>query len=222
MIYRVEKLLNWMTSERVSFYSRDSTPYGKTYGSWTVDWWSWFFSIPKSQNPVLDDTGEYSSVNQPSHHVWFLAGKYADEDKRRFPTRSCTIPSNRSILFPVINCEANPLEYSELRSDEDIITRVKRDEDSIVKMECLVDGENIPAQRVKSDPLIFEIKVVPDNCVNIQGGGVTSASADGYWVFLKPLPVGEHNISFRGACEYGKLNSGADYRLLVTEDSFNQ
>lgn len=207
-----------MSSANISFFSMDSDPYGKTYGQWTVEWWSWFFSTPKSRNPVLDATGEYASINQPLDYVWFLAGKYADGDSKRFPVRSCTIPSNRSILFPVINCEANPLEYHELKSNEDIIARVKKDEDSIVKKECFVDGNRIPSQRVKSDPLIFELNVVPDNCANIKEGGITYASADGYWVFLKPLPLGEHNISFRGACEYGKLNSGADYKLVVQEE----
>ena len=132
-----------MTFDGISFFSADCMPYGEMYGHWTVKWWQWFLSTPKSINPVLDGTGEYSHVNQPSNHVWFLAGKLADEDDE-LPNRFCRIPRGRSILFPVINCEANPLEYPELRTDQDLIARVKKDEDTIVKKECFVNGKRIP------------------------------------------------------------------------------
>jgi hypothetical protein len=205
----------------ISFYDAKSNPYGKPYGRWASKWWEWYLSIPKSINPVLDITGKYSSVNQPQHDIWFLAGKYADEDSKTFPNRLCTIPRDRSILFPVINCEANPLEYPELATEDDIIKRVSQDEDSIVKKECFVDGNSIPPQRIRSDPDVFELRIIPDNGASIKNAGTTLASADGYWVFLKPLSVGKHTISFRGSCEYGKLNSGADYRLDVPEEYFS-
>jgi hypothetical protein len=80
--------------------------------------------------------------------------------------------------------------------------------------ECYVDGKSIPAQRVASDPTIFELKMVKHNLFN-DDGGRTRASADGYWVFLRPPPKGEHTISFRGSCENGRLNSGAIYLLQV-------
>ena len=104
----------------------------------------------------------------------------------------------------MINCEVNPLEYPELKTHQDLIERVKRDEDSIIKKECSVNGKRIPAQRVKSDPLVFELRINEDNAFNVKGGGTTYASSDGYWVFLKPLPVGKHIISFQGSCEYRK------------------
>jgi hypothetical protein len=204
-----------MTVGEISFFTQDSKPYGETYGHWTVKWWQWFLSTPKSINPIVDGTGEYAYVNQPSKDVWFLAGKLADED-RNLPNRFCRIPTGRSILFPVINCEANPLEYPELRTDQDLIERVKRDEDTIINKECTVNAKRIPAQRVKADPPVFELRINEDNAINVKGGS-TYASADGYWIFLKPLPIGEHIISFQGSCEYGKLNSGANYRLEVLE-----
>jgi hypothetical protein len=146
-----------------------------------------------------------------------LAGKVPNED-RGLPSRFCRIPAGRSILFPVINCEANQLEYPELKTHQDVIERVERDEDSIVKRECFVNGKRIDAVRVKSDPIIFDLNITEDNIANVKNGGITSASADGYWVFLKPLPAGEHIISFGGECEYGKLSSGASYALGVSDN----
>jgi hypothetical protein len=115
----------------------------------------------------------------------------------------------------VINCESNQLEHPELRTHQDIIDRVKRDEDTIIKKECFVDGKRIPVQRVKSDPTIFDLSMVKDNLFNVKGEESTFASSDGYWVFLKPLPIGNHVISFQGSCEYGRLNSGAIYNLEI-------
>jgi hypothetical protein len=206
-------VIDKMTFGEISFFTADSTPYGETYGSWTVKWWQWFLLTPKSINT---GTGEYAYVNQQSKDILFLAGKLADED-RTLPNRFCTISTRTSILFPVINCAANPLEYPELKTHQDLIERVKRDEDTIIKKECSVNGKRIPAQRVKSDPLIFELRINEDNAFNIKGGGSTYASSDGYWVFLKSLPIGKHIISFQGSCEYGKLNSGANYSLQVVE-----
>ncbi len=203
-----------MTICDISFFTADSPPpYGITYGRWTVEWWRWALAIPKSKNPVLDRTGENAGENQPCKDVWYLAGKLPDENIN-LPSRSCRIPAGRSILFPVINYEANPLELPELRTDQDIIQQVKKDEDSIVKKECYVNGKLIPAERIESDPPIFELKMVEHNLFNDEGGS-TRASADGYWVFLKPLPKGEHTISFHGSCEKGRLNSGAVYYLQV-------
>ena len=200
--------------EEISYFTADTLPYNKTYGHWTVKWWQWLLSTPKSINPALDRTGVCTYSNHQSKDVCFLAGKLADEE-RILPNRYCRIPSSISILFPVINCEANPLEYPELSTPQELVERVKRDEDTIIRKECHVNGNIIPPQRVKSDPLVFELTLDEDNIFNIDGGGTTYASSDGYWVFLKPLPIGEYNIHFEGSCEYGKLNSGANYRLDV-------
>jgi hypothetical protein len=203
-------------ADEISYFLADSLPYGETYGHWTVKWWRWLLSTPRSMNPVLDRTGEYAYVNQPSNDVYFLVGKLADED-RNLPNRFCRIPTGKSILFPVINCEANQLECPELNTLQGLVERVDREEDTIIKKDCVANGNKIPPQRVRSDPLIFELKINKDNVFDVKGGECTNASSDGYWVFLKPLPIGKHVISFEGSCEYGRLNSGAIYDLEVTD-----
>lgn len=204
-----------MTISDMPFFYSDSAPYGPTYGSWTVRWWQWFLRTPKSVNPVLDNTGKYAPINQPNRDVWFLAGKIVDENGN-LPTRSCMIPASRSILFPVINFQANPLEYRELQTDRDLLNRVQIEEDAITKKQCSLNGKSIPPQRVKSDPLVFKVRINEDNAVGVKPGGDTKASADGYWVFLKPLTVGNHVISFEGSCQSGKLKSGAEYHIKVS------
>jgi hypothetical protein len=198
----------------IDVYTSGLKPYGKTYGQWTVEWWQWALSTPKSINPVVDKAGIFADINQPTADVWFLAGKFGTSNED-FPERKCRIPFGRAILFPVINCEANPLEYPELKSEQEIIDYVSKDENNIVKKMCFLNGERIPVERVPSDPQTFPLTINKDNAIGIKDGGSTVAAADGYWVFFKPLPRGNYTLNFAGACENGRLNSGANYHLHV-------
>lgn len=198
-------------------YSSDSSYGGLTFGQWTVKWWEWAISKPAEKNPVVDNTGQYAAENQPSN-IWFLAGVLADEKKdKRFPKRQCTIPGGRPILIPILNCETDAVEYPELKQDKDLLNHLMRQVESIEKKECYINGELIRPERVRSDPQIFEIYVHPDFDQKFGKGGHSRAAADGYWVFLKPLASGEYFINFEGSCENGKLNSGAEYRINVTQ-----
>ena len=207
-----------VSSSEPDYFKVDSRPYGMSYGEWTVKWWHWFLSASKSKNPAIDSSGEYADINQPARDVWFLAGKLADENTR-FPNRLCSIPQGRSILFPVINCEANPLEFPELKTDQEIIDHVTTDENTIVEKVCLLNDKPVLAQRVQSDPVIFSVKLGEDNVYNV-GAEKTTAHGDGYWIFLKPLPKGDYALSFRGSCENGRLRSGANYKLRILSNHF--
>ena len=201
-------------SDQVQIYSYSDKPYGKTYGQWTVEWWRWAYSMSKSQSPLLDTTGEKSSINQPENDVWFLAGIFGTDGQVVLPKRKISIPYGRSILFPVINCEKNSIEDIDLKTDADLIRHVREDEDNIVRKDAFINGIKLPVERIPSDPLVFELTYCHDNARGVVAG-TARAAADGYYVFLKPLPKGNYDIQFRGSCEAGRLNSGANYQLAV-------
>ncbi len=199
-----------------------SHPYGISYGAWTVKWWRWALGTPKSDNPVVDNTGEKWQNGQTHKDVWFLAGKFGSQDKN-VPTRTVKMPQGRSILIPILNCEANPLEYPHLDSNDKLINHVKSDIETVVKKDCFIkivgndESHRLNPARVQSDPEIFEVKIVDyrDNPKTSMGEGVTNAAAEGFWIFLKPLPVGEYEITFKGSCENGNLYAGATYLLKI-------
>lgn len=196
----------------VEYYTAASTPLNRSFGEWTVKWWQWVYSIPRDNNPITDPTGELCGVRQ-SGQVWFLGGKPADANSN-IPSRICCIPTDVSLLFPVINCEANRIEFPQL-SDEELVENVIEHMRLITKKECYVNGTQIPIHRVKSDPTIFDLEITSDNVFGLQTGGLTKASADGYWIFLKPLRKGNYLISFAGSCSGGIRKSGAEYHLKV-------
>ena len=63
-------------------------------------------------------TGVYANEKQ-TEPTWFLAGIWVSEE-RIYPHRKCSIPSGVSILFPIINCEENRLEYPNLKSNQEM------------------------------------------------------------------------------------------------------
>jgi len=203
-----------MESEyEVGCYGPESRIFGMTYGEWTAEWWKWLLSIPVSTNPLADESGQYATLHQLSN-VWFLAGSFP-KTGQIFPSRKARLSGERPILFPVINCEANSLEYPELTSESELVEHVTTDMNTIVKRDCLINGEKVIPHRIASEPHIFSLTIHKDNAFGVREGGTTYATSDGYWVFLKPLMRGHYQISFEGSCEFGRLNSGAVYELEI-------
>lgn len=99
-------------------------------------------------------------------------------------------------------------------SDNELIENVVEHMELISKRECYINGVPVPIQRVRSTPVVFDLEVTNDNVFGLEAG-FTKASADGYWVFLKPLTKGDYFVSFSGACSAGKRKSGAEYKLKV-------
>lgn len=200
--------------KKIKLFSNIDRPYGTTYGAWTVKWWQWLLSIPLDINPLSDQIGQHWNSAQPLSDVWFLAGNFGSTN-RIFPKRKIKMQFGRGILFPVLNCEANALEYPDLKTHEDLLKHVSHDVDTIIKRDCFVNGIRLNSIRIPSDPRIFRVSINKDNAFGVKNGGSTDAAADGYWVFLKPLPQGVYSIHFEGSCEFGRLNSGANYEIVI-------
>jgi hypothetical protein len=196
-------------SNSIQWFAPEDKPYGLSYGEWTTKWWEWALSVPIPVNPVLDNTGQYADKNQ-QNPVWFLAGTIGDENK--VAHRTCIIPKQNAILFPVINYihTSDP----KFNTNIELVEHVKKDIDDIIINEAIVDDHQVPVYRVKSEPRIFKLIVREENKLDIPVG-ITTASADGYWVFLKNLNVGKHNIYFRGACSGGLRNASAQYQIII-------
>src|SRR5690349_6300689 len=80
------------------FYPPQSRPFGKSFPEWSAEWWQFVASIPIPQNPVADDTGQNCALGQHGP-VWFLFGSFGSTPVRR----TCSIPEDRALFFPVIN-----------------------------------------------------------------------------------------------------------------------
>ncbi len=188
----------------------ESRPYGVEYEKWTIRWWQWFLSQPKSTNPATDKKriADSAANNQIYPDVWFLVGTtdgYAERD--------CTIPVGKAILCPIINFEISTAEDPNLVTDGDLVSFARKDVDRIDKLQVMVDDTSIPdLKRFRIESGAFDVTLPEDNIWGVKAGP-TRAAADGYWLFLEPLSEGVHTIQFGGSCLAGIINIGAKYHL---------
>lgn len=191
-----------------AIFPPDSNPFGQSYKQWSAEWWQFVLSIPLSENPIFDETGEKCVVGQHGP-VWFLAGTFSGT-----ATRECSIPEGKAIFFPVLNntifntpnvCGQGP----ENESAAALRARIAPFSDNVTTLSLSVDGERVPGLRkdfrFQSKP--FEVSLPEDNIANppcveaglgkVPAGIYSPAVSDGFYVMLKPLPVGEHTIHIR-------------------------
>ena len=181
-----------------------SRPYGKTYGQWAVAYWQWAMSIPFATNPWANDpTGAFAAIGQ-SGPVWFLGGSLGDS-----VTRDVTIPVGKAVLLPVhqwifgavaFDCDPSvpgvPCDVPTLQAAAAAAAL------AVDLMEVTIDGRVIPnVERFRTlSPSEFSVTIPADNFPTHFGSPVPAGTyspqvADGYYLILTPLSVGQHTIA---------------------------
>jgi hypothetical protein len=174
-------------------YPRNYHPFGKSWEKWTAIWCKWLLSVPREKNPAVDETGKNSHQNQIDSNVWFLAGSFGNNIPIR---RKCTVPKLRAILFPIVNKEDSFAEDLDLVTEEELAKRARYSMDRLIRLQLIIDGKKIQnwsQYRILSE--FFDLKFPEHNVYDVKYG-ITRAVCDGYWAFLRPLPIGPHEISF--------------------------
>lgn len=192
LLYQLTKAESLSEIHSSPIYSAYDNPYGMSYGKWTARWWEWAYSIPLKINPAYDNTGKLCSINQTSP-VWFLPGTYGHE-----VVRKCTLTNNTSILFPILNSECSYAEFPYLKNETQLRDCAKAEQDKINSLEASIDGiklANLNQYRIQSP--LFNFTLPEDNILHLKPQ-TTQAVSDGNWIFLRPLSIGNHTISFRG------------------------
>jgi hypothetical protein len=179
----------------VKFYGRDIHPYGRSWEEWVELWWKWCYSKPYDANSVSDNTGELCSKNQRYTDVWFLAGTFGGNAQRE-----CKIPYGRSIFFPIVNDIISFAEYPKLKTENALHNYAKKDLDTTRSLYLNIDGAELHGlfdYRIHSRLFAIKIPMISNGERIIR----TQAISDGYWVFIEPLPLGEHTLTFTGEKE---------------------
>jgi hypothetical protein len=197
-------------------FSPGSKPHGKSYGEWSEEWWKWLQGIPKDRNPAADTTGAFCDVNQnATGPVWFLAGTFGSKEER-----SCIIPFGKSILISPIEIICSFADTPGTKTEEDLKKCAKEDQDKVNFVRVTVDGVDIPNMReYRIQSSMFNLSLPENNVVGVPAQETTGVS-DGYFVMLKPLSRGEHEIRSTGSLVdvtvQGTQNFAADVIYHVT------
>ena len=175
---------------------------GRDLGDLTADWWNWALQKPSplegSYNGGPKCDGSYVKG------VFFLAGAASVEGAPASVDRTCTVPANKPIFFPVVNVicskaftghqpKPDPKPYDKKCAEP--ITDKTIDPPS--KFFATLDGKDLKQQRIASG--IFQWTIESKKNPYGLDPGTYSAASDGLWVFLKHgLKPGKHTIKFGG------------------------
>ena len=200
-----------VTPVRADVIPVDSMIHGKTYGEWAGEWWNWAVHEPDATNAITDTTGEDAHLNQ-SGPVWFLAGTFGFD-----VVRDVTVPEGKTLFFPLLNSLWWVPEDGATEAEVRALANAQIDPASVLY--ATVDGSqvlNVFSYRAESPAGGFVLEVPAGSILTESGydpGDRDPAVADGYWVALEPLSVGDHVVRFVAAVG----DPGApDFELDVT------
>lgn len=191
-------------------FSKDSKPYGIPFSEWVGKWWQWHVSIQSKTNPqdptnltLVHPRNAYSPEkcewNQNDENVWFLPdGRNLDIAQAENPEiRKCTVPQDKALLVQVYG---GGCSYGEgLKTDKELKDCVDIGLEP-VKFSAKVDGVEVMNSANRSDflpsPYLYNLTYAQDNLYDVPAG-TYRAMAGGYFLFVKPLSVGEHKVEFK-------------------------
>lgn len=203
-----------------------SKPGGQTYGRWGAEWFKWAFGIPFPTNPNVDATGENCAARQVDD-TWFLA--QTNPFSGQPVVRECTIPKGRSLLIPLLNSffGAELTLPPEERTEE--FAREAASCTEPLKGFAEIDGVRIGERFLNrfstgpsgSESPIFTVQLPPDNIFGLDEFDapelvLTPAAQDGYYLYVKPLSLGEHTISWNvSGCQPGRTQDITYYLTIL-------
>jgi hypothetical protein len=188
---------------------------GLTQAELANHWWQWALSFPAPVNPLLDTTGAFSYLGDLGP-VFFLAATTGTVGNDTV-SRTVTIMNDQAVFFPVmpfITWEAisaySPGTYANLLRDVEETAGIEPSGAAPnTKLLLTLNGSPLPLPSKttslfdfrQTSPELFNLFVPADNAFGFTGSlypGTFPSVADGWWVLLKPLPIGHYTLRFRG------------------------
>ncbi|WP_317932561.1 hypothetical protein [Halioxenophilus sp. WMMB6] len=187
---------------------------GKSLSEYADMWWQWTYTMSPDLSPVRDLTGKNCHQEQ-SGDVWFLAGGYGSSKIRR----TCEVPSGKYVFFPVINMIYYPRNPGSVSCD-DVKESAALNNDNLLNIDVTLDlmhASNPAHTRLKSEECFDLLGLLPSS---VNAPKIYPTASDGYWIMLKPLSKGKHNLKFRARYDgdedrYSKMVRDIEYELIV-------
>lgn len=201
LILITSPVLPYIYGANIAFYSPTSPPPGIPLQGLIAKWWNWWISVPEEKALNWPDCliGQGGGIGK-NESVLFLpnpASANAANTKRL--NQNCEIFSNQAIFFPLYNGECDTGQYPEKTDPE--LKACARDSnydphgsDNPPNMNVYVDGKEVTSNKFE----IFTSKpftlIIPEvNAYDIKSGNERTMGG-GWYIFLKPLSPGTHEI----------------------------
>lgn len=209
----------------VDVFHKEELPFGKPYEDWVQDWWRWNAAIPG--DPVTTFAGVKENgclINKEGPVVMLIDPAIGGEHHQR-----CEISSNQGILISAWSAECDgSVKGSENKSFKEL-SECARDQD-LGKVTANVWVDNKPIAQVKAEDLKttnlinatelsakgFNITTPENSNLAVDYPGTHLGAAHGWYIFLKPLPVGEHTVRYVNDVRETTLGAGNTNNADIT------
>lgn len=214
--------------------SIEPKPYGKTLEEWAKEYWQWNVGLPPGDIPKDNNTNLDKCIfgSDRQKTMIFLLEAY----DLTYSTK-CNISSKSPILVPLLIGECDPsVDEPRVKTGkiEDLWACGKDANEGFKAWEVSLDnrvlfkkaGNEEVNANLKDDILVrnsslFNITIPQVNKYEANAG-VYPAVVDGYYLILKPLPPGEHTLSYKftqeqkiPGADLSSINGDATYLLTV-------
>lgn len=202
----------------VSFFSKDEQPFGIAYETWIAKYWNWDYSIPldSETNTFLGLKDNGCFIHKENSVAMLI-----DTAVGGTWNQVCTVPSGTAFLIPLWTGEcdrsakgfetASFEELSKCARDFDlgkVSGEVKVDNILLAKLGAVDYTTSIANNVTEISTKEFNVTIPSDSHMMFEKPGNFGAAAHGWFVFLKPLPPGDHTIYYQNSVEPTTL-SGA-------------
>lgn len=215
---------SYASDENVRF-EVGSSPYNVTYKDWAARWWQWYVSVPKTHSPNNLDYPNHiinqtcSVFQNASSPVFFLFTPYVEE---KVADRTCIIPQDKAILIPIVSAEMDTGDptLTENSTKGLIDTATSGNNNAVISVKLDDSTLNFNQEqkyRILTDP--FNITLPKHNLwEEKEKPGTYTGVAEGYYLFLKPLPAGNHTLYYEAGTGEPNPNQYAQsvtYHLII-------
>lgn len=214
--------------------STDPKPYGKPLEQWAKEYWQWNVGLPPGDIPKDNNTNLDKCIlgSDPEKTMLFLVEAY----DLTYSTK-CDISTKSPLLIPLLIGECDP-SVDEPRTKtgkiEDLWACAKDANEGFKAWEIRLDDRilfkkvgnqevnaNLKDQILVRNSSLFNITMPQVNRYEANAG-VYPAVVDGYYLILKPLPPGEHTLTYKftqeqklPGADLSSINGDATYSFAV-------
>lgn len=211
---------------------------GQSFMELSQEWWQWAMPFPVQDlpagigNPFEDATGDFAYLGAGqgrNGNVFFLAGFAGnDEDPSDAvffqASRQFEVPANQLLFLPVANWTSDyDLKTSQERADQ--VTEAKA---WLIELSAEIDGRSVTGLKPGSDAYFvrtgdFVLDAVDAGTVGEAlfgrdpDDGAATVQAGGYYLPIRGLGVGRHEIHIRAAFDFD-ADSDSDFGFDITNE----
>lgn len=191
-------------------FSKNEAPFGIAYDDWIGKWWSWWIktnsggNVPEPNGCMMNKTGPMVMLMETT-----VSGK---------PQQVCEISSTQGIMVPLWTAfmeDSTPEFHSYTLNG---LSKVAREQLDLGSITSLVKVDGIPIAKLDEVSAMragtldykinsmnnvteiyskgFNITIPEDVNYPDQNPGTWRSGAHGWFVFLKPLPTGDHKLYY--------------------------